>query len=115
MKQVLGSNVVTKFILAMAALLFAEMSFATAIANTDQFYEFYDFVITNLNGGLGVAIALLAFLISIVIAATTQSGMPLVIGVVVAVGISFGPGMIEDIVTSGSMIPAELLTPAIIK
>jgi hypothetical protein len=106
-------KVIAFLLSAVTLMLFSQLGHATAIATTDQFYDFYQFVTVNLNGGLGVAIALMAFLISVVIAGTTQSGMPLVIGIVVAVGLSFGPALIESLVTSGSMLPVELLVPEI--
>jgi len=98
----------------LALIVFGLVLSGTAFANAavdpnDQFLALYDFINTNLSGGLGVAIALVAFLISIVIAATTQSGMPLLVGVIIAIGISFGPGLIQSLILGGSMIPAELL------
>lgn len=92
-----------------AAFFFAQLSLAAAVDPNDDFAPFYNFVNDNLTGGLGVGLALLAFLISVVTAAIAQSGMPLVIGVIVAVALSFGPGLIQNMVTGGNMIPAELL------
>lgn len=99
-----------------AALLLASMSASAAgVQTSDEFYAFYDFVDRNLSGGLGVGIALVAFLVSAGVAAYMSSAKPMIGGIVIAIFFAFGPAIIEnlvagsvEIVVSAATIPGVL-------
>ena len=82
----------------------ASSVFATAIAATDDFYEFYQKLDSWSNSGLAVGLALTALIIGGGIGAAKASPMPAIGGVGVAAFFAFGPGVILQLITGGSVL-----------
>jgi conjugal transfer pilus assembly protein TraA len=65
-----------------------------------EFKELYDMFIGWAKGYLGKIFAILSFLIGCGFAAARQSPMPAVFGLIMAMIIGFGPGLIEKLLTA---------------
>lgn len=78
------------------------MMIAAAHAGTtgDEFKEVYDLFIGWAKGYLGKIFAIAAFLIGCGFAAARQTPMPAIFGLIMALIIGFGPGLIEKILTA---------------
>ena len=103
MKNNTFNHKVKSLVVGLCFLLLGSNACAAVTAN-DQFYDFYEFLNTNMTGGLGIGIALAAFLIGAGVAAMTSKALPMLAGFVVAGFIAFGPGIITGLISSTSVI-----------
>lgn len=76
------------------------MAIAFAGVTGDEFKETYDLLAGWAKGYLGKIFAVAAFLIGCGFAAARQNAMPAIYGLVLALIIAFGPGLIEKILTA---------------
>lgn len=85
--------------LALAALL-VTMSSARAGVTGTEFQATYELIVGWAKGYLGKIFAVAAFLIGCGFSAARQNPMPAIFGLVLALIIGFGPGLIESILTA---------------
>lgn len=87
------------------ALFLASASvFATGVASSDWFYEFYNTVNTMARGGFAIALAITAMLIGAILGVARASVMPALIGFAFAMVFVFGPKVILNIMGSSSLV-----------
>ena len=79
-------------------------SATTGMSSSDNFYKFYEFINNAVTGGLGIGIALTSLLVGAGIGAAKSSAMPAIAGIVLASIIGFGPGIIVELIASGTLI-----------
>lgn len=87
------------FGLAILALLFVSMTVVAGTTGT-EFQDIYDQVKDWTQGYLGKTIAIFAFLLGLGVGVVRQSPIPAISGVVFALFIAFGPGIIEGVATA---------------
>lgn len=92
------------YLVGLLFVVLANSANASGVSSGDQFYDFYQFLSVNMTGGLGVGIALAAFLIGAGVAAMTSKALPMLAGFVVAGFIAFGPDIILNLVAGSSVI-----------
>jgi conjugal transfer pilus assembly protein TraA len=85
--------------LAVVALL-VTMSSARAGVTGTEFQATYELIVGWAKGYLGKIFAVAAFLIGCGFSAARQNPMPAIFGLVLALIIGFGPGLIESILTA---------------
>lgn len=85
--------------LALVALL-VTMSSARAGVTGTEFQATYELIVGWAKGYLGKIFAVAAFLIGCGFSAARQNPMPAIFGLVLALIIGFGPGLIESILTA---------------
>ena len=94
-----------KIIAASIALsLVSTIASASTMAPTENFYKFYEFIDTSLNGPLGLGLAFTALLIGGGIGAAKSSAMPALTGIVIAAFFGFGPGVAADLMSIDTAI-----------
>lgn len=88
--------------LALMVLFVFALCFVQAHAGTtgDEFKDTYDLIIGWAKGYLGKIFAVAAFLVGCGFAAARQNPMPAIFGLVLALIIGFGPGLIEKLLTA---------------
>lgn len=86
---------------AVGALVFFASPMAWAV--DDEFSELVEKIEELLSGGLGTSIALGAFFLGMLGTVATQRIMPLVVGISSAMLISYGPGIVTELVQSASV------------
>lgn len=89
--------------LALVALMSAA-SLATAVAASDEFYDFYEKIEGWSQGGLAIGLALASLVIGGGMGVAKASPMPALAGVGLAAFFGFGPGVIADLVNNGAII-----------
>jgi conjugal transfer pilus assembly protein TraA len=82
------------------AVMVALMVCAKAGTTGLEFKETYDLIIGWAKGYLGKTFAIAAFMIGSGVAAARQTAMPAIFGLVLALILAFGPGLIEKILTA---------------
>lgn len=99
---------VSKPLIVLFALFMSQAAFAgNSVATDDLFYEYWEFINDSIGGGLGVGLALMAFLIGAGIAAVQMSAMPMLVGIMIAIGLGIGDDIITGLVLGGAMLPFE--------
>lgn len=73
---------------------------AIAGVSGEEFKETYDLIVGWAKGYLGKIFAVAAFLVGCGFAAARQNPMPAIFGLVLALIIGFGPGLIEKLLTA---------------
>lgn len=83
-------------------LVCATIFISGAIAGTtgEEFKETYDLLMGWATGYLGKIFAIAAFLVGCGWAAGKQNPMPAIFGLVLAIIIGFGPGLVEKLLTA---------------
>ena len=90
---------------AMLALMAAPAAMADGVDSGDDFYELYTVVHDDwIEGGLGVTLAFIAFLVGIGFAVAKNNPMMAVGGLVIAAMIAFIPPVIADMVAGGALV-----------
>lgn len=105
----LNSRTIFRAMIALLVVTSAMQASASSIAQTDDFYRFYDFINKNLNGGLAVGIAFTAFLVGGGIGVMKSSALPMLSGLVIAAFFAFGPNIILKLIAGSAVIHADLL------
>ena len=105
MNSVLSPNVLpNRKTIIIVSLIFlsvsAMMTAAKAGVTGTEFQATYDLIVGWAKGYLGKIFAVAAFLIGAGFSAARQNPMPAIFGLVLALIIGFGPGLIESILTA---------------
>lgn len=86
-------------LVAIAVMAIMMVSAQAGVTGT-EFQATYDLIVGWAKGYLGKIFAVVAFLIGCGFAAARQNAMPAIYGLVLALIIGFGPGLIESILTA---------------
>lgn len=92
------------YLIALGVTIMANPAMATAISNTDDFYDFYSAVNGWAGSGLGVGLSITALLVGAGAGIYASKATPALIGVALACIIAWGPAIILRIVTGGALI-----------
>ncbi len=85
-------------------LLATSPAFAGSLSSSDTFYGLVQTLLSWINGGLGIALALASVLIGAGVAVVKSSPLAMVVGIAIAALLHWMPAIIINLMTSGAVI-----------
>lgn len=97
-------RILSRVAIAVGALAASSAAMAGNIDTGDSFYKFYEFMDQNINGALGIGLALTFTLMGGVFGVMRNSPMPALSGVGGAALLHWSPDIIRQIMLSGAIV-----------
>ena len=101
MKQILNKVGAALVAFAVSGSAMASSVSGTPISAT-AFNTFAATVLSWLQGGLGIGIALIALIVGATMGISNGTAMPMIVGLIIAAGFAFLPQVLDDLVTGAN-------------
>lgn len=101
-RSIIGSRLMAPVLV--CGLMAVSPAFAGSLSSSDTFYDLVQTLLTWINGGLGIALALASVLIGAGVAVIKSSPLAMVVGIAIAALLHWMPSIIINLMTNGAVL-----------